>query len=205
MWSQKVELTLVCFTHHSSTKLSPPIFYILFQQNLLHYPLLHHQQHHHLLLNPIHPPFGPYPNHRFLIALLHLPTTPRLHLFPQTHPLNLHHLLTAMKKLWRWRWRWMMMTRRSPQLLEQRTTAGGWALPAQRSGSSEFNVINILHLHCESLNFFFFFWQIFESNSLGKGQKRKAGQMNKTITIGSSPIIYTQAAVCTGNHTTSVA
>uniref|UniRef100_UPI0037E724E4 formin-binding protein 4 isoform X2 n=1 Tax=Semicossyphus pulcher TaxID=241346 RepID=UPI0037E724E4 len=31
--------------------------------------------------------------------------------------------------------------------------------------------------------------------SLGKGQKRKAGQLNKTITIGSSPILYTQPAV----------
>lgn len=30
------------------------------------------------------------------------------------------------------------------------------------------------------------------SGPLGKGQKRKAGQMNKTITIGSSPILYTQ-------------
>ncbi|XP_017274496.1 formin-binding protein 4 isoform X2 [Kryptolebias marmoratus] len=38
--------------------------------------------------------------------------------------------------------------------------------------------------------------KIIESNSLGKGQKRKAGQINKTITIGSSPIIYTQSAVC---------
>ncbi|KAM9377887.1 formin-binding protein 4 [Pholidichthys leucotaenia] len=33
--------------------------------------------------------------------------------------------------------------------------------------------------------------------SLGKGQKRKAGQMNKTITIGSSPIIYTQSSAST--------
>ncbi|XP_029991759.1 formin-binding protein 4 isoform X3 [Sphaeramia orbicularis] len=33
------------------------------------------------------------------------------------------------------------------------------------------------------------------SGPLGKGQKRKAGQMNKTITIGSSPILYTQPAV----------
>ncbi|XP_041853410.1 formin-binding protein 4 [Melanotaenia boesemani] len=32
------------------------------------------------------------------------------------------------------------------------------------------------------------------SSSLGKGQKRKAGQVNKTVTIGSSPIIYTQSA-----------
>uniref|UniRef100_I3JWC0 Formin binding protein 4 n=1 Tax=Oreochromis niloticus TaxID=8128 RepID=I3JWC0_ORENI len=32
------------------------------------------------------------------------------------------------------------------------------------------------------------------SGPLGKGQKRKAGQMNKTITIGSSPILYTQPA-----------
>ncbi|XP_041651947.1 formin-binding protein 4 isoform X2 [Cheilinus undulatus] len=31
--------------------------------------------------------------------------------------------------------------------------------------------------------------------SLGKGQKRKVSQMNKTITIGSSPILYTQSAV----------
>ncbi|XP_070827585.1 formin-binding protein 4 isoform X2 [Chaetodon trifascialis] len=29
---------------------------------------------------------------------------------------------------------------------------------------------------------------------LGKGQKRKAGQLNKAITIGSSPILYTQPA-----------
>uniref|UniRef100_A0A3P8SUU9 Formin binding protein 4 n=1 Tax=Amphiprion percula TaxID=161767 RepID=A0A3P8SUU9_AMPPE len=36
--------------------------------------------------------------------------------------------------------------------------------------------------------------KIFESSGpLGKGQKRKAGQMNKAITIGSSPILYTQA------------
>ncbi|KAM7003273.1 LOW QUALITY PROTEIN: formin-binding protein 4 [Tautogolabrus adspersus] len=33
------------------------------------------------------------------------------------------------------------------------------------------------------------------SGSLGKGQKRKASQLNKTITIGSSPILYTQPAV----------
>ncbi|KAM9352142.1 formin-binding protein 4 [Symphorus nematophorus] len=32
------------------------------------------------------------------------------------------------------------------------------------------------------------------SGPLGKGQKRKAGQLNKTITIGSSPILYTQPA-----------
>ncbi|XP_071360170.1 formin-binding protein 4 isoform X2 [Trachinotus anak] len=32
------------------------------------------------------------------------------------------------------------------------------------------------------------------SGPLGKGQKRKAGQMNKAITIGSSPILYTQPA-----------
>uniref|UniRef100_A0A665UN13 Formin binding protein 4 n=1 Tax=Echeneis naucrates TaxID=173247 RepID=A0A665UN13_ECHNA len=32
------------------------------------------------------------------------------------------------------------------------------------------------------------------SGSLGKGQKRKAGQLNKAITIGSSPILYTQPA-----------
>ncbi|XP_008285331.1 formin-binding protein 4 isoform X2 [Stegastes partitus] len=31
------------------------------------------------------------------------------------------------------------------------------------------------------------------SGPLGKGQKRKAGQLNKAITIGSSPILYTQA------------
>lgn len=33
------------------------------------------------------------------------------------------------------------------------------------------------------------------SSSLGKGQKRKASQLSKTITIGSSPIIYTQPTV----------
>lgn len=33
------------------------------------------------------------------------------------------------------------------------------------------------------------------AGSLGKGQKRKAGQMSKSITIGSSPILYTQPAV----------
>ncbi|XP_035521161.1 formin-binding protein 4 isoform X2 [Morone saxatilis] len=32
------------------------------------------------------------------------------------------------------------------------------------------------------------------SGPLGKGQKRKASQMNKAITIGSSPILYTQPA-----------
>uniref|UniRef100_A0A3Q0SYX9 Formin binding protein 4 n=1 Tax=Amphilophus citrinellus TaxID=61819 RepID=A0A3Q0SYX9_AMPCI len=32
------------------------------------------------------------------------------------------------------------------------------------------------------------------AGALGKGQKRKAGQMNKAITIGSSPILYTQPA-----------
>ncbi|XP_041794787.1 formin-binding protein 4 isoform X2 [Chelmon rostratus] len=32
------------------------------------------------------------------------------------------------------------------------------------------------------------------SGPLGKGQKRKAGQLNKAITIGSSPILYTQPA-----------
>lgn len=36
------------------------------------------------------------------------------------------------------------------------------------------------------------------SGSLGKGQKRKAGQLGKTITIGSSPILYTQPAVSAG-------
>ncbi|CAN9498774.1 unnamed protein product [Ophioblennius macclurei] len=34
--------------------------------------------------------------------------------------------------------------------------------------------------------------------SLGKGQKRKASQLGKTITIGSSPILYTQTAVSAG-------
>ena len=34
---------------------------------------------------------------------------------------------------------------------------------------------------------------------LGKGQKRKVGQQNKTITIGGSPILYTQPAVSAGN------
>nr|XP_046249219.1 formin-binding protein 4 isoform X2 [Scatophagus argus] len=33
------------------------------------------------------------------------------------------------------------------------------------------------------------------SGPLGKGQKRKASQLNKAITIGSSPILYTQPAV----------
>ncbi|XP_078113713.1 formin-binding protein 4 isoform X1 [Sander vitreus] len=33
------------------------------------------------------------------------------------------------------------------------------------------------------------------SGPLGKGQKRKASQLNKAITIGSSPIIYTQSAI----------
>lgn len=33
---------------------------------------------------------------------------------------------------------------------------------------------------------------------LGKGQKRKASQLNKAITIGSSPILYTQPAVNAG-------
>ncbi|XP_070763842.1 formin-binding protein 4 isoform X2 [Enoplosus armatus] len=34
--------------------------------------------------------------------------------------------------------------------------------------------------------------------SLGKGQKRKAGQLNKAITIGSSPILYTQPTASAG-------
>lgn len=43
------------------------------------------------------------------------------------------------------------------------------------------------------------FTQAVESSGpLGKGQKRKAGQMNKTITIGSSPILYTQPAASAG-------
>lgn len=37
--------------------------------------------------------------------------------------------------------------------------------------------------------------KIVESAPLAKGQKRKASQLNKTITIGSSPILYTQPAV----------
>lgn len=37
--------------------------------------------------------------------------------------------------------------------------------------------------------------KIVESGSLGKGQKRKASQLHKNITIGSSPILYTQPAV----------
>lgn len=41
--------------------------------------------------------------------------------------------------------------------------------------------------------------QVPESSvSLGKGQKRKAVQMSKAITIGSSPILYTQNTVSTG-------
>ena len=35
---------------------------------------------------------------------------------------------------------------------------------------------------------------------LVKGQKRKAGQLNKAI-IGSSPILYTQPAATAGKHT----
>ncbi|KAM8751896.1 formin-binding protein 4 [Acanthopagrus schlegelii] len=35
------------------------------------------------------------------------------------------------------------------------------------------------------------------SSTLGKSQKRKAGQLNKAITIGSSPILYTQPAAAT--------
>lgn len=38
--------------------------------------------------------------------------------------------------------------------------------------------------------------------SLGKGQKRKAGQMNKAITIGSNPILYTQPAASAGKQIT---
>lgn len=41
--------------------------------------------------------------------------------------------------------------------------------------------------------------QVPESSvSLGKGQKRKAAQMSKAITIGSSPILYTQNTVSAG-------
>ncbi|XP_028263593.1 formin-binding protein 4 isoform X2 [Parambassis ranga] len=40
--------------------------------------------------------------------------------------------------------------------------------------------------------------KIESSATAGKGQKRKAGQLSKTVTIGSSPIIYTQTAVSTG-------
>ncbi|XP_029909466.1 formin-binding protein 4 [Myripristis murdjan] len=36
--------------------------------------------------------------------------------------------------------------------------------------------------------------KVVETAPLGKGQKRKAGQLNKAITIGSSPILYTQPA-----------
>ncbi|XP_045898941.1 formin-binding protein 4 isoform X1 [Micropterus dolomieu] len=36
------------------------------------------------------------------------------------------------------------------------------------------------------------------SGSLGKGQKRKISQLNKAITIGSSPILYTQPAASAG-------
>ncbi|XP_061577407.1 formin-binding protein 4 [Cololabis saira] len=36
--------------------------------------------------------------------------------------------------------------------------------------------------------------KLMESSPLGRGQKRKAGQVHKNITIGSSPILYTQAA-----------
>ena len=48
---------------------------------------------------------------------------------------------------------------------------------------------------CQHLSYFFTLTQIVESScTLGKSQKRKAGQLNKAITIGSSPILYTQPA-----------
>lgn len=51
------------------------------------------------------------------------------------------------------------------------------------------------------LTFLYFFLtkQIVESSgTLVKGQKRKASQMNKAITIGSSPILYTQPVASAG-------
>lgn len=53
--------------------------------------------------------------------------------------------------------------------------------------------VNLIKLNFLSLP------QLVESSGLlGKGQKRKTGQQNKTITIGSSPILYTQPAVSAG-------
>lgn len=50
-----------------------------------------------------------------------------------------------------------------------------------------------------SLLYFLSLEQVVESTgSLGKGQKRKASQLNKAITIGSSPILYTQPVASAG-------
>uniref|UniRef100_H2MPH6 Formin binding protein 4 n=1 Tax=Oryzias latipes TaxID=8090 RepID=H2MPH6_ORYLA len=43
-----------------------------------------------------------------------------------------------------------------------------------------------------------------DSSPLGRGQKRKAGPMGKSITIGSSPILYTQPVASAGLSTVSV-
>lgn len=55
---------------------------------------------------------------------------------------------------------------------------------------------------CSSFKLYSFsFKQIVEaSGPLGKGQKRKASQLSKTITIGSSPILYTQPTASAGEN-----
>lgn len=48
---------------------------------------------------------------------------------------------------------------------------------------------------------FLFLTQDMDSSPLGRGQKRKAGPMGKSITIGSSPILYTQPVASAGKNT----
>ena len=57
-----------------------------------------------------------------------------------------------------------------------------------------------LYMYMNNVSFVLFcLSQILDTSvSLGKGQKRKAGQLNKSITIGSSAILYTQNTVSAG-------
>lgn len=116
----------------------------------------------------------------------------------------------------------MMTMMKSLQPLELRKMAVGsllcrQALLARRCGSSyDYNYISVfIFFRRTAISFSFIlyllsFTQAVESSGpLGKGQKRKAGQMNKTITIGSSPILYTQPAASAGKkkkkfHYTSI-
>lgn len=79
------------------------------------------------------------------------------------------------------------------------------ALPAWRYGSILIRTLllfvpvdAVLFIN-PSLLYLLSFEQVLESSgTLGKGQKRKASQLNKAITIGSSPILYTQPVASAG-------
>lgn len=180
------------------------------KQDLLLFPLLLLHQH---LLSPVHQPSGLRLNLLFLTAHLHLPTTPRLHLSHQAPHLHPLHLQTAMERSWRWRWRWMTITTGSLPHLEQRKMQAwgllylqaplAWRYESHQVSSFISLIVDNATCEfrlkedrcCQHSSYFLSLTQIVESSStLGKSQKRKAGQLNKAITIGSSPILYTQPA-----------